>query len=920
MKPLKLMMRAFGPYAGAVEVSFEDFGESGLYLITGDTGAGKTTIFDAIAFALYGEASGRNRDGAMLRSDYAAPADKTEVELTFRYRGEIYRVTRNPQYTRPKTRGTGQTTEPAGAALTYPDGRVLTGAKQVTEAITDLIGIDRAQFSQIVMIAQGDFLQLLLADTKERAKIFRRIFSTESCQRFQMQLKEKSHAAMREYEDLKKSIAQYISQIVCDAESMPALAAAREAGNVHALDEVLALLAQAVEDDRAAVCAVDGELDEVRRTLETLSGQIGQAEQQAALRTQIAEGARKQSELESCQAALEAAYEAQAARADERQTLAARIAQQQAALPSYDALERAQEELVRAQRAAAHAKSARDQAQAEQTRAAVRREQVQAARDAVQDAPVLLEQARAQQEKNQNRLHALGELAEKFNAANRAVREFRQSQTVYLGAQEESDRAAERFRAMERAFLREQAGILASGLVPDAPCPVCGSRTHPAPAALSEEAVTEQQLEQARADSETARRKAVETSGKSASLRAAAETLKGQLLQDAAAVLGEVPEGGLRAALSAALEQAKAERDALEKTVRTLTGQTETLAACDRELKELDAAAVQRTETLAALERTCQESAQQQTAHSATVQTLRAQLAFPSKQEAETALKRDESAWNALEAALKKAEAARSQGADLLSRHIAALQTLREQVSEGAAADLPALRAQYQAQDSMRKTREAARAVRYARWDTNEKLLVCLREREKSMQTQEKTCLMLARLSDTANGELAGRQKLAFENYILAFYFDQIIAAANERFHYMTSGQYRLVRRQEASGLRAQTGLELDVLDYYTGKQRSVRTLSGGESFKASLSLALGLSDVIQRSAGGVEIDAMFIDEGFGSLDEESLDQAMNILTGLTDGQRLVGIISHVAELRSRLDKKIIVTRGKTGSSLRMEQ
>ena len=339
MKPLKLMMRAFGPYAGAAEVSFEDFGESGLYLITGDTGAGKTTIFDAIAFALYGEASGRNRDGAMLRSDYAAPADKTEVELTFRYRGEIYRVTRNPQYTRPKTRGTGQTTEPAGAALTYPDGRVLTGAKQVTEAITDLIGIDRAQFSQIVMIAQGDFLQLLLADTKERAKIFRRIFSTESCQRFQMQLKEKSRAAMREYEDLKKSIAQYISQIVCDAQTMPALAEAREAGNVHALDEVLALLAQAVEDDRAAVSAEDGKLDEVRRTLETLSGQIGQAEQQAALRAQIAEGARKQSELESCQAALEAAYEAQAARADERQTLAARIAQQQAALPSYDALE-----------------------------------------------------------------------------------------------------------------------------------------------------------------------------------------------------------------------------------------------------------------------------------------------------------------------------------------------------------------------------------------------------------------------------------------------------------------------------------------------------------------------------------------------------------------------------------------------------
>lgn len=918
MKPLKLTMRAFGPYAGTVEVPLEDFGESGLYLITGDTGAGKTTIFDAIAFALYGEASGKTRGGAMLRSDYARPQDKTSVELVFRYRGEEYTVERNPQYARPKARGTGETIEPAGAALTYPDGRIVTGARQVTDAVIDLIGIDRAQFSQIVMIAQGDFLQLLLADTKERAGIFRRIFSTEGCQRFQLALKDRAKQAARTYDDLKKSISQYIGQIAC-GEDMQALAEARDAGNVHALDDLLELLAQAVADDKAAVAAQDAELETLRQTLEALSGQVRQAARDADLRAQVADGERRKAALEGKQTALEAAFQAEAARADERQMLAARIARQEAALPAYDELEQVQRAFQKAETGAKQAETALEKAKAAQEQTAARRAAVQAQWEALQDAPVLLEQARARQAKAAEHLDVLGELAKQYNSARAAIKAYKNCQNEFVAVQQESERLTANFQAKERAFLCEQAGILAATLTHGAPCPVCGSREHPAPAALSDGAVTEQQLEDARNAAAKAQKIASDASGKAASARAEAETRKNQLMQDAEKVLGTVPLDGLRGVLTAEIDRAKTEGAALAREVETQAKQVKTLEACAAERKQLDADAVRQTEALAALERTHSACVQEQAARRAAADTLRARLAFGSKKDAEAALEKDKTALSTLEKALETAETARRQGAEALAAHTAALDTLRRQVPAGEPADLDALRTQYQAQDGVRKALEAARTARYSRWDTNETLLARLRTQGAALQKQEKTCLTLTRLSDTANGELAGRQKLAFENYILAFYFDQVIAAANERFHYMTSGQYRLVRRQEASGLRAQTGLELDVLDYYTGKQRSVRTLSGGESFKASLSLALGLSDVIQRAAGGVEIDAMFIDEGFGSLDEESLDQAMNILAGLSDGQRLVGIISHVAELRSRLDKKIVVTRGRAGSSLRME-
>ena len=219
MRPIRLVMSAFGPYAGRTELELSKLGTSGLYLITGDTGAGKTTIFDAIAFALYGEASGTAREAGMLRSQYADITTPTEVELTFEYKGRQYVLRRNPEYTRPRTRGDGLTTEKAGAELHYPDGRVETRLKDVNRAIVEIMGVDRNQFAQIVMIAQGDFLKLLIAPTEERKKIFQKIFRTERFQLLQDKLKAESNALKNEHEKVSSGLRQYMEGIVCAADS-----------------------------------------------------------------------------------------------------------------------------------------------------------------------------------------------------------------------------------------------------------------------------------------------------------------------------------------------------------------------------------------------------------------------------------------------------------------------------------------------------------------------------------------------------------------------------------------------------------------------------------------------------------------------------------------------------------------------------
>lgn len=362
MRPLKLTMAGFGPYAGVQVLDFDCLGSSGLYLITGDTGAGKTTIFDAITFALFGEASGNNRDSTMLRSKYAKDDAPTYVELTFAYGGKSYTVTRNPAYERAKTRGTGTTTELAGAELTYPDGRLITKQREVDAAIREIIGLTREQFSQIAMISQGDFRKLLQADTKERQKIFRDIFKTDFYVLLQNQLKERTGEIRTQREQASQSIQQYINGMTCDEDSVYALDAQKAKNGELPVTEVMELLRTLLAEDQKEESQLEAALDTVEKALEQITSQLTQAEAYEAAKTalakRVADEAALSAQLEIARDALSAAQET----VPEQEGLQSRITETELLLPSYDELDTHTAALAAAQTDLAGAHAAQESA------------------------------------------------------------------------------------------------------------------------------------------------------------------------------------------------------------------------------------------------------------------------------------------------------------------------------------------------------------------------------------------------------------------------------------------------------------------------------------------------------------------------------------------------------------------------------
>lgn len=644
MRPLCLTMSAFGPYARAQEIDFTQLGESGLYLIAGETGAGKTTIFDAIAYALYGESSGKKRTGAMLRSDYAPPETQTFVRLSFCLRGETYIAERTPEQEKCKPGGTKITRRPAEATLTLPDGRVLSKIGEVNGKIEELLGLSSDQFAGIIMLAQGDFLRLLHAKTPERSAILRNIFKTERFLRLQEESKRQTQDARRDYENETQSLLQYAAGLAGDGDSDAAcfVRAWQSEPDIHKLDELCAML-QALFREQESL--------------------LFEAQKQAGA-------------LRERQKALAADY-------------------------------------------------------------------------------ALMQETKQRAKALQNQLEAL-ERTEKTDTL-----QWKTAQAELDALRHELEDSLSYWEPDEPARL---AGRLAASLREGEPCPVCGSISHPSPAPPPPETVRD--IKALRRRLETAQR--------------AAETL------------------GVR------LSHTRGEHKAVSS-----------------EQKKLE------------------------------------HLLTPSRPD-----------------------------------EIAEMETLEQTC----------------AQIDMQVKRL------YTYYVKNNETYMRLREGQARLKQKEAEYALCKSLSDTLCGELSGRPRLTFEAYIQRTYFTRILQATNLRLRLMTGGRFSLTRRREPDNLRSQTGLELDVMDAYTGKTRDARTLSGGESFMAALALALGLSDIVSRSAGGISLETMFIDEGFGSLDAEALLTAVKVLKKLAGDHRLVGIISHVGELFSKIDRKIVITRDPGGS------
>ena len=927
MRPLKLTLSAFGPYAAETVLELEKLGRGGLYLVTGDTGAGKTTLFDAITYALYDHSSGGVREGAMLRSKYADPKTPTFVELEFEVGGKRYTVRRNPEYLRPKTRGEGFTTEKADATLTYGDGRPpVTRAKEVTAAVIDVIGLDYNQFSQIVLIAQGQFTRLLNASTEERIKIFRTLFRT---QRYQ-QLQEKLQAECSDLNQRRTAQNIQIGQILSgvhwaeddpEAETLAALSAQTPP------DAVAERLTQLTERQDTALSAAADARNKADERLAALQQTLGRAAAAQKLREDLAA---KQNELAGLLPARDAAraeMERHAGDAAALDALTGQIANAETDLARYNKLE----ELLR-QETEARGKAKQEQRKAQthrealaaldKTLAALREEQSTLANAEAER--VKLETQSKELTQRGKALRDLNELLDDCHARAQAVKT---AQTAYQKAARTQTAARERRDRLERSFLDAQAGVLAQDLAEGTPCPVCGSIHHPQRAELPASAPTQAQVDAAKADADAADRSAQDASAAAREALAAEKEGRSTLRRDAKALLPErfadetaspATLGDLRAVAAEELERLRTAYRRLQQE------QKQNQAACQRRI-QLEADLKAKTDRRTALEAAASEAEQQAAAQSATVQGLTQQLAdtrtalpYPTRAEAEQALDTRKKQRDQLQDAKTQAETTLHRCEKAVSDAEAAIRALNAQrlpsEEEDAPADLAALQAEKTALEARRTTLTEQEKTLTALLRPNQAALREYRQRAAERTALETRWQWVNALASTASGTLSSKQKIRLETYIQMTYLDRILVHANTRLMQMTAGQYEL-ERIGAENQRSQSGLDLGVIDHYNGTRRSVKTLSGGESFKASLALALGLSDEVQRAAGGIRLDTLFLDEGFGSLDDESLEQAIRVLVGLTEGNRLVGIISHVAALKDRIDLQVVVKKARSGGS-----
>ncbi len=915
MRPLKLTVSAFGPYAGRQEIPMERLGARGLYLIAGDTGAGKTTIFDAICYALYGEPSGGNREASMLRSKYADDAEPTFVELTFLHRGREYAVLRSPEYLRRKSRGEGMTKRPAGAELRYPDGRVETQTGRVTRCVTELLGVDRRQFGQIAMLAQGEFMKLLLAETKERQEIFRDIFKTGVYRSFQEELKRELSGLEAERRSAKDGLRLYMGGILCEADGPLAAEAARARSGELPAGGALELLDALIAGDAAEEARARAELAEVEARAEALTSEITVAEQRRRIRSALESARAELAASEPRLAELTAALEEARAGQPEADALAREIAAAEAELPGYGelaALARSAESQGAALRQATAERDARQRAlEALQARLQESRRE----RDALANAGESTLRLEAERDKLAERRRSLRALREELRALEALRGELAAAQRAYADAELRAKEAKALSDARRRAFNAEQAGIIAESLVDGEPCPVCGSTVHPNRAAKSAEAPTEAEVERSEAEARRAQTAANELSAGAAEARGRAGSAQFAASAKAAELLGDCPMDDAGRRCAAELARIQQELDSLAERISAEQARAKRRAELDEQLPRDEQAVAEAGDLLAERKQRISAIEVQLAGTERQRSELAAKLRHPDEAAARRAKAELERRLSDFNETLKRAERDRADCAQQLENLRGQAGQLERQLDGAEEADLDALTTE-KAKLLQRKAERAAAVQELAhRLSTNWKAREDIGAKRAELAALDAKWSWMKALSDTANANLSGKERVTLEAYAQAAYFDRILGRANAQLMRMSGGKYDLARRESPGDLRSQSGLELDVIDHYNGSRRSVRTLSGGESFLASLALALGLSEEVQASAGGIKLDCLFVDEGFGTLDEEALNQAMRALAGLAEGDRLVGVISHVGELRRQIDKQILVTKPRTGGS-----
>ncbi|WP_026494349.1 AAA family ATPase [Butyrivibrio sp. WCD3002] len=1058
MKPIKLEISAIGPYAGkAKEIDFTKFEEKGLFLICGDTGAGKTTIFDAICFALYGQTSGNYRDTKNLRSEYAADGTESYVDFYFSHQGHEYHVYRQPAYERPKQRGTGMVSVKEKAIL-YEDDKVqVEGLTPVNNAVKDLLGIDYKQFKQIAMIAQGEFWSLLNANTDQRTDILRTIFMTNSYKDIEFKLKAKMDAAFGVKIRTQESILQYFNDVVvADPEALPEdiielrerVKAAKSVWNteelVSSIDRIVEIdekkneeikdglgkleeelsgankeLATATDNNMfietlEATLKKKNELDEKRPRMDKLKDitekqknavykckpQLDQIEKLSAnIETTKASIEKAEKDLEENKSHMEAAVErlenaeSKNDRALELNNLVNKIESEKEKYINRDNLNT---------RAKALKKKSEDitgrleDITKKETELKEKTERLVKTVSELSDAPQRLASLDASYKELSEILSDLNDIAdERIPSLNGKKALLLEKQSKFESAREAYDKAFESKNDAEKILENSRAGILAATLKDGEKCPVCGSVHHPEPAILSKESITEEEfkkLSELCDKALSAKNKALTEAEKD---KASVTEIENQLRVNAMDIL-EKDVFGDRSLEGAAFDEIAGKiapaRDELktvisEKETEIAKVKTDTLALSEADAELKKAQGEERDKLLEEKDNLLKEQSENSKEYSACIGALGEleQLSYPDLaaattameeagkeykditheiEEARTAKQNLDKRVTELDATIKTLNEALTKDSDEYARKEKEFELLISQMSFESVDDLKAYivpekeieEGEKTLSDYKTEVKLCASNLEKAKKDAEGRSYVDIealqenvdelnarvnairsdagkiglrietnKERRDKIKAQDEAFSKAVKEHDTCKRLYSlvkgttGNGKITLEQYIQAAGFDGIIRAANRRLYPMSDNQFELFRQRDLLGRQSNTFLDLEVLDNFTGKRRPVGNLSGGESFKASLSLALGLSDTVSSSMGGIQMDALFIDEGFGTLDRKSIDNAMDILLGLSNANKLVGVISHREELVENIPQQIKVKKGKNGSTIEIE-
>lgn len=806
MRPLKITMSAFGPYAGEVTLDMQKLGKSGIYLITGDTGAGKTTIFDAISYALYGEASGNYRENTTLRSKYASADTPTFVELEFEYNNEIYKINRNPEYPRPNKRGEGFTKQSANAELVMPDGSVITKIKEVSAKVEEIIGINKNQFSQIAMIAQGDFRKLLNCETNERSKIFRKIFKTEPYHNIEIKLSSLFNELKRNREKEKSGIEQYINQLKCNKNDTLSIELERAKSGDVLIEDVIKLAGEIINKDTLEYTKTQKNIESINEEIEKINSNIKLYENQEATKKAYAKASAKLEELKTKRNECEKAYKSAEAQRERLDDLTRKINLINSKMPKYDELKSLE--------------------------------------------------------------NSLKEKKQSFEK-NDGLLKLKQQEITLL--EKEID---EKSKALEEV---KGADLLAQNLVKKA----------------------QEKADKAR-DTASALKSRVDEIA--ANVKSAAKKLFGT-------------DDNVFDDYNSNINALKKEYDCTLALLKTANEKLNLYKKLDKEIPKIQEKQKSLSDEISTLNTQKASDEAFISENTKRVTSIKSELDFESADLAKDKLKEYTDLSSDIKNAIEKSKNAFDDIKSKYDTQKGTKASLENALKEFKEIDLASLNEKSLKLNEYKKGVDKTAKSLYSRIESNKLLVDNISKKRDILKGYDDKYVWLKALSETANGDISGKEKITLETFVQMTYFDSIIRKANIRLLTMSDGQYELVRRSDAETLKKNEGLALDVIDHFNGSSRSVSTLSGGESFMASLCLALGLSDEIQSSNGGIKLDTMFVDEGFGSLDGEALDRALSALTSLSQGNRLVGIISHVDALCDRIDNKIVITKDRTTGS-----